>query len=107
MTENQNIHLWVDDERPMQGHFNHHAKTAQEAVTVLNTGKVTILSLDHDLGPPEAGTGYDVACHVEGMCHEGLTIPHTITLHTANPVGRKRMEGCLDSIRRMQERSPL
>ena len=39
------------------------AKTAEEAIDLLKTGKVEYASLDHDLG--FGGSGYDVVCWVE------------------------------------------
>ena len=56
--------VFLDDERPTPDGWVR-AFTAPEAIELLKTGKVTHLSLDHDLGPQEAGTGYDVCLWVE------------------------------------------
>lgn len=55
------------------------------------------LSLDHDLGVG-AGTGYDVLLWIEQHCHLFGYAPH-ITIHTANPPARKRMEAAVESIK--------
>ncbi len=46
--------VWPDDERPMPDGYDVHVRTASEAIDLLKTGQVTRMSLDHDLGPPEA-----------------------------------------------------
>lgn len=93
------MRLWLDDERPCpQGWV--HARTAGEAIALLDGGQVVEVSLDHDLGPPEAGTGYDVVCHVEyRVLTEGFNAP-VMRVHSANPVGRARMEAGIANIRR-------
>lgn len=58
------MRVYLDDERPTPEGWTR-AYTAQEAINFLETGIVTHLSLDHDLGPEEAGTGYDVCKWVE------------------------------------------
>lgn len=80
------------------------AFTAPEAIELLKTGKVTHLSLDHDLGPAEAGTGYDVCLFVEQKVFEksfdfkNPFVPPVMTVHSANPVGRQRMEVAIKMI---------
>lgn len=89
------IYLWVDDFRPMPKNFNVHAKTANEAIALIDTGRVVVISLDHDLGPPEAGTGYDIARHIEVMAFKNTIPPIRWMLHTANPVGMMNMHRAL------------
>jgi hypothetical protein len=64
------------------------------------------LSLDHDLGldSPEAErTGYMVLTWLEAeIAHERWPFPlPLITIQSANPVGRKRMELAIESIHRL------
>lgn len=40
-----------------------------EAIELLKSGEVRKLSLDHDLGDDERGTGYDVLLWIGG-CHK-------------------------------------
>jgi hypothetical protein len=67
--------------------------------------KVEILSLDHDLGliDPETleeKTGYDVVLYLEQ--HPNL-MPENVQVHSANPVGRRRMLLALESIERRRK----
>lgn len=41
--------IFLDDCRPMPAGFDVYVKTAGEAIELLKTGKVTVISLDHDL----------------------------------------------------------
>ena len=52
-------------------------------------------SLDHDLGPPSAGTGYDVAKYIERSAYEGTLPPLRGCSHSSNPVGRRAIEDAL------------
>ena len=92
--EETEIKIWLDDERPMPGNYNIHIKTAWEAIEVLKQGRVTAISLDHDLGPPEAGSGYDVAKWIEEQAfHKKDQSPDLIvSIHTDNPVGRQNIK---------------
>lgn len=74
----------------------------QEAIKLLETGEVKEISLDHDLGDDAIGTGYDVLLWMEEAVFDGFTPPEKISIHSANPVGRKRMEQAIASIRRMR-----
>jgi hypothetical protein len=89
------ISLWVDDVRPVPDWANATVTTAKDAIACLRNGNVVRISLDHDLGPPEAGTGYDVACFVEQAAYEGTLPLLQWSIHSANGVGRARMEQAL------------
>lgn len=87
--------IWLDDERDMPQRFDRHVYTAAAAVELLKTGEVTLISLDHDLGEPEAGTGYDVAKYIEKAAFD-RTLPRLEwELHTSNPAGRRRMAAAM------------
>lgn len=91
--------LYLDDERRTpQGWVR--AFTAPEAITLLLSGGIVEVSLDHDLGPEEAGTGYDVATWIEEQAVLGSLPPLRWRIHSANPVGRARMEAALRSAER-------
>lgn len=98
--------LWLDDERPAPDGWVREMFAA-DAMIQLATYQVTHLSLDHDLGRPENGTGYDVCLWLERAVRsdDQFTMP-VVTLHTANPVGRKNMQIVLDSISRYLELDP-
>jgi hypothetical protein len=76
--------------------------SVEGTIELLESGFVTELSLDHDLGTEE--TGYDVVKWIEEkVATEGFVAPE-IRIHSANPVGRKRMEQGIESIRKLSEK---
>jgi len=99
--------LWLDDERPAPDCTWRVFKTAPEIIMFLedcSDWKEFLISLDHDLGIPENGTGYDVLCWIEAeIAHHGVPFAKDLELmvHSANPVGRKRMMQAIESIARM------
>lgn len=72
------------------------ARGYQDAIYYLKTGKVTTISLDHDLG--EQHTGYDVCLWIEEKVFKKRFYPPTIYVHSANPVGRRRIEQSISKI---------
>lgn len=90
------IHLFLDDCRPTPEGFTHSVKTAQEAIALLKTGDVELISLDHDLGDEAVvGSGYQVAKWIEECAYYNQISRLLWTIHSANPVGRKNMEAAL------------
>lgn len=76
----------------MPDYFDTAIKTAWECIALLQTGKVTDISLDHDLGCDhyvEPNNGYHVAKEIERLAYEGLIPRMNVWVHTQNPVGRK------------------
>lgn len=69
-----------------------------EAIELLKTGQVTEISLDHDLGDDERGTGYDVVLWIEEqvVC-EGFD-PPKMKVHSANSSARFKMELGINNI---------
>ena len=56
--------IFLDDERdPPEGWTL--VRWPQEVIDLLKTGKVSEISLDHDLGDDRKGTGYDVLTWIE------------------------------------------
>ncbi len=72
----------------------------EEAIELLKTGAVVELSLDHDLGDDDHGTGYDILLWIEEQVVCNGFAPPSINVHSANPAGRRRMEEAIESIRR-------
>jgi hypothetical protein len=94
------INLWLDDKRDPKLHSPHvkwvWVKTAPAAIEALKTGSVEHISLDHDLGLlPEEGSGYEVAVWIEEVAYLKSIPKLTWYVHSANPVGKKRMEAAL------------
>lgn len=95
--------LWLDDERPEPEGWVR-AKTAGHAIMLLVSGTFDEVSLDHDLGPETAGTGYDVACWLE---EEAMTNPHfqvpLVHIHTANAGARGKMAHAVRNIEMVRQ----
>ncbi|WP_422928604.1 cyclic-phosphate processing receiver domain-containing protein [Singulisphaera sp. PoT] len=94
------MRVWLDDERPMPDGYDVLVRTAPEAIDLIRSGQVTKISLNHDLGPPEAGTGYDVAKAIAEMAYHGRFPEISFRVHIANPVGRKNIVDCLQNAKR-------
>jgi len=82
------------------------ARTAQEAIRLLEAGDVLEVSLDHDLGPEdEVGTGYDVLKWIEERVALDETYrPPMIHIHTSNIGARDRMESAVHGIESLIDR---
>ena len=94
--------LYLDDTRPAPFGWEL-VKTARDAKQILLEHDVTDLSLDHDLGESENGTGYDVIAWIEEKVATSNYDPPRLFIHTANPSASIRMYAALDSIKRMIE----
>jgi hypothetical protein len=92
------VKVWLDDLRePPQPGFAW-AKTAKEALELLQTGAVEFIDFDYDLG--EDFTGYDVACRIEEWVDEKKLHCPEWAVHSANPVGRDRIVLAMKSAER-------
>lgn len=95
--------LWLDDERPAPPGWVR-VTTATDAIARLTAGGVHEISLDHDLGEDSpGGSGYDVAVWIEQAAFNGTLPKLAWSIHSANPVGRARMEQALRSANRFWE----
>lgn len=103
MNEGQ-IKVWLDDVRPMPQGFDVNPQTAQDCIAILQSGKVSMISLDHDLGPEEAGTGYDVAKWIEENAFFKTLAKVQWKIHSDNPVGIQNMKKALQSADRFWSR---
>jgi len=95
--------VFLDDERATpDGWFRVYEPF--QAIALLETGMVTHISLDHDLGDDkEIGTGYDVILWMEEQVVTNGFDPPTITIHTANPSARLKMQAGKQQIRKLYE----
>lgn len=90
--------LWLDDVRVPPDASWTWVRTAKEAIAILDSCDVDVISLDYDLGEEErCGTGLDVARHLTAMVLRGRPTPKVVMLHTQNPVGRQRMLDAMSS----------
>lgn len=92
--------VYLDDEREApEGWIQ--TRWPDETIELLKTGEVTELSLDHDLGDDERGTGYDVVLWVEEqVATEGFE-PPAMNVHSANSSARIKMEAGIAAIERL------
>lgn len=89
--------VYLDDVRPTPADWTH-CYWPDEVIALLQTNKVTHLSLDHDLGDDRRGTGYDVLLWIEEAVVGGDYHPPVITVHSANAAAVKRMEHAIEVI---------
>jgi hypothetical protein len=69
-----------------------------DVIKLLKTGLVTEISLDHDLGNDNRGTGYDVLLWIEEAVANTSFIPPKITIHTSNTSAYQKMEAAVNKI---------
>lgn len=93
--------VYLDDVRtPPEGW--HLARWPNEVIALLKQGKVTELSLDHDLGDDERGTGYDVVVWLEeAVATRAFVPPQRISVHSANIAARRRMLAGIAKLREL------
>jgi len=93
------VKLFVDDERGAPDGWTI-ARTFEEAMAILATGRVTHLSLDNDMGL-EQEEGHVILTYLERAMHQvGFMPPKNIKIHSANPAARKQMELAVEAIER-------
>jgi hypothetical protein len=92
--------VWLDDERePPEGWVG--VRWPEDAIELLVEKQVDVISLDHDLGDDDRGTGYDVVEWIEEAVVKRGFEPPEIRIHSANISARQRMEDAIRSIRRL------
>ncbi|MFY2563482.1 cyclic-phosphate processing receiver domain-containing protein [Corallococcus terminator] len=83
--------VYLDDERPTPEGWVA-VRWPEEAIALLEGGQVVELSLDHDLGDDEHGTGYDVLLWLEEAVATRGFVPPRVRVHSANSSARHKME---------------
>jgi len=94
--------VYLDDLRPTPEGWTR-VYWPDEAIELLKTGNVDVISLDHDLGDDERGTGYDVVVWIEEAVATKNIIPPEIKVHSANSSAREKMEAGIRSIQRLSK----
>ncbi len=96
--------LYLDDERDTPDGWIR-VYWPDEAIAFLKEGRVTEISLDHDLGDDERGTGYDVLLWIEeAVALEGFS-PPLIWVHSANSSARVKMLAAIEAIEKRAARA--
>ncbi|OCH19282.1 cyclic-phosphate processing receiver domain-containing protein [Aliivibrio logei] len=95
--------IYLDDERKTPDGWVR-AYWPNEVISLLKFEYVTEVSLDHDLGDDQRGTGYDVILWIE----EAIAIhgfkPPKLKVHSANISARRKMELGIEQIYRSAHR---
>jgi hypothetical protein len=92
--------VFLDDERQTPKGWRRVYWPA-DAIRLLEAGDVTELSLDHDLGDDERGTGYDVIVWIEEAVALRGFKPPRITIHSANASAAQKMRAGVEAIERL------
>lgn len=91
------INIYLDDERNTPEGFVR-CFWPEEVIELLESNQVNILSLDHDLGDDNHGTGYDVLLWLEEKVFNGFVPPKEIKVHSANISARDKMQNAIQQI---------
>lgn len=103
------MRIWLDDCRPMPKNFDVHCFSAKECIDLIEekTSEITQVSFDHDLADtrntPEQ-TGYTVACYIEELAYNRRIKRISWNVHSANPIGKKRIESAMNNAERYWKR---
>jgi len=82
--------IWLDDVREEPEGWVR-CYWPEEVIALLKTNEVEIISLDHDLGDDDHGTGYDVLLWIEKqVVLNNFNYPEMI-IHSANISARHKM----------------
>lgn len=101
--------LWLDDVRRPPNNTWVWVTSGHDFKDWLNSDwkySITDISFDHDIATYDAWgneiTGYTCLCWIEKMFHNDpqFVLPH-MTVHSANPVGRQKMQRVIDNLHSM------
>ena len=95
--------VYLDDERDTPPGWTR-VYWPDEAIKLLETGRVEEISLDHDLGDDERGTGYDVVLWIEEAVVVHGFQPPKMSVHSANSSAREKMERGIEQILKLASR---
>ncbi|WOD14482.1 cyclic-phosphate processing receiver domain-containing protein [Paraburkholderia kirstenboschensis] len=96
--------VFLDDERiPPVGWVR--VYWPSEAIRLLESGEVTEINLDHDLGDDEHGTGYDVILWIEEAVALGGFAPPRVSVHSANASAAEKMRAGIEAIKNIANRA--
>ncbi len=99
------MRVFLDDERSTPDGWVR-VYWPDEAIALLKAGQVVEISLDHDLGDDDRGTGYDVLLWIEeAVATQGFRAPQ-MKVHSANSSAREKMERAISAIHRLSASVP-
>lgn len=95
--------VFLDDERNTPAGW-YRVYEPFQAIALLETGQVSHISLDHDLGDDDLiGTGNDVLIWIEEQVATNNFEPPRILVHSANPSAGDKMRAGIKQIRKIYE----
>ncbi len=97
------MRVFLDDERATPEGWVR-TRWPDETIALLETGEVTELSLDHDLGDDARGTGYDVVLWIEEAVALRGFKPPRMSVHSANSSAREKMCAGIAAIEKLGAR---
>ena len=89
--------VYLDDERETPDGWVR-CYWPDEVIELLYSGEVTDISLDHDLGDDDRGTGYDVLLWIEEAVGVRGWSPPKLSVHSANSSARQKMDAAIRQI---------
>jgi hypothetical protein len=94
--------IWLDDIRTPPDEAWEWAKTPGEAIALLHSNGVEVISLDHDLGfdGERELNGYEVVLWIEEAVALRSYDPPEMLVHSANPPGHDRLLRGVEAIER-------
>ena len=95
--------VFLDDERETPAGWVR-VYWPDEVIALLKQGQVKEVSLDHDLGDDERGTGYDVILWIEEAVALHGFQPPQLKVHSANTSAREKMLRGIETIERLASR---
>lgn len=101
------MRIWLDDVRePPAGSDFIWCRTMKAARRLFDTRMVDFISFDHDLGD-DIFTGYSLAVYIEEMAHSRKIKPPDYAIHSANPVGKERIDMAMKKAKEYWQNFPL
>ncbi len=91
------MRVFLDDSRPTPEGWVR-VYWPEEAITLLETEEVELISLDYDLGDGERRTGMDVLVWLETAVAEGRIDAPLIRIHSDHRFGRIKMQMMAEAI---------
>lgn len=93
----ESIKIYLDDERITPEGYKR-CYWPNEVIALLITENVSEVSLDHDLGDDERGTGYDVLLWIEEQVFTNDYTPPIMKVHSSNSSAVNKMKLAIDNI---------
>ncbi|TWU21715.1 hypothetical protein Pla52o_39020 [Novipirellula galeiformis] len=92
--------IYLDDERVTPEGWAR-VYWPDEAIKLLQSGDVTAISLDHDLGDDDRGTGYDVVFLSDEQVALHDCVPTVMQVHSENVSARTKMPTALTAMEKV------